>query len=236
MKKFLTLGAMLLSLAGFTIQNAAASPLEFVNAGIVDQYNGAAYVEEFSQLNVTVLYQTIQVGPYFVTDPIYQTPLVDNIVLGHQDDICVECYEMYQNNYLEFVQVIDPPGFLNPGAPHGGYAPFNLAINLHDGEQINLGEFAAGVDEFNFEEVYQDLAYNVPTALHPGQLLSLTNYLEFWQVNECYYCASGSQENILLVHQTIKPIPEPATMMLMGSGLIGLVAWRLRKGRATTNA
>ncbi len=27
----------------------------------------------------------------------------------------------------------------------------------------------------------------------------------------------------------VNPIPEPGTMLLMGSGLIGLVAWRIRK-------
>jgi len=94
--------------------------------------------------------------------------------------------------------------------------------------------FVFDVDTFNgihFEDI-MDPSDIAPWVVEIDPLSTVTPGLTF-DDNNIYLNFSGlsvTQEDMVWVN--VKPVPEPSTMLLLGSGLAGIVAWRYRREHA----
>lgn len=232
MKKLLTLTTFLLALAFVGPGTSEAATLHFENYAEVTQYNYGESSSVFEQVNITVIHQRIRLDKYWLLEA-NSNLLFDflNDVVLYQDNFCVLCVDVVQENILELYQNIISPelilvqGNLLPGLPPG--------IHLNEAYEDQENNLFASFDtlQVNFHEVYQVINFFDPISLTSiiDTDVNLFNYADIWQVNECFKCWGGSQVNYALILQDIRPIPEPGTILLLGSGLTGIVLWRMRK-------
>jgi len=243
MKKFFSIAAALLGLAFMAPSNSQAVNLTLENYAEAVQTNECYDCGDIVQVNVTSIYQTIKVAKqWLLPDNVHQLADILNDVVLYQDNICEFCVEVLQLNETYITQYITlPTTLLYTGGPFPGYPPvfagneaiedqFNFCEDCYLDDQINYSVIEQFID---LTDLYVLDASGIPNG---GYLSEFSNLAYLDQLNYCYYCANMTQYNIIELYQQIKPVPEPATMVLMGSGLIGLVAWRLRKGHPRTAA
>ncbi|MBI5789241.1 MAG: PEP-CTERM sorting domain-containing protein [Candidatus Schekmanbacteria bacterium] len=119
------------------------------------------------------------------------------------------------------------------------YSPASqyIATNREIGKVVNLGSFPFG-NELIFGIYVQNTGNtflmgpgtrnpdNIPHAavefIAPGQ--AIVGFEDLWGGGDRDY-----NDNMFLFRGSVAPIPEPATMFLLGSGLIGLIGYKKRK-------
>ena len=243
MKKLLSLAAILLGLAFVAPSSSHATNLTLENYAEAIQTNECEDCSEILQINYTKIYQRIKVAEYWLLPGnVHQFADILNDVELYQDNYCFECYEVEQINETYVIQKITlPTTFLIGGGPSPSFPPV-FAGNESIGDQLNVCYSCYDDVQINEFEIYQvidltDLFVLDPTGIPNGDYLAeFFNLAYLDQVNYCSYCDYTTQYNIIELYQGIQPIPEPGTIVLMGSGLIGLVAWRVRKGQPKTDA
>ncbi len=243
MKKLLTIAAVMFGLACLAPVQSQAANVALENYAEGTQYNECLECGEIVQYNHIKITQKIKVAKnWLLPDNVHQFADILNDFVLFQDNVCNFCVDVAQiNEAFVHQNIILPTTFIFTIGTPPPFPPV-FAGNESIKEQENLCEDCYLDDQNNYVEVFQvidltDLYILDPTGIAPGDYLGeFSNLADLWQVNYCEYCEGTIQYNVLEVWQEIRPIPEPATMVLMGSGLVGLVAWRLRKGQPQVEA
>lgn len=245
MKQFISITVFMSIFLFFTPIVSQAAPL--VNVGTVFQGNLCFECESLEQANLSVITQNIKLGSHRGI-PNNSFLIIDallNIAFVDQNNFCENCQNVDQINSSAVIQNIDLPqvSMTNHGSPVREL-PHDLVSNIADVVQDNICEQCQFIEQVNSEAVTQNITLLDPSPLDPTDnpagfpLNIFSNFATVSQFNFCTICDGVSQSNFALVVQNISAMPghissmpEPGTIFLLGSGLIGLGLLRFAKSK-----
>lgn len=243
MKKFIKISVSLLALILWLPLSSQAITLS--NYAEVDQYNASRNSAVGYQSNYAFLYQEIILDDllWVATEgsyPGFPVHEFSNIATISQYNESYGSLNVWQENYAFVYQNIT----IDDGSMAGSYftpvtpgAPPSVIANL---AQLNMENIAGSI--FDFEQInevvlYQEIYLDASSLYVPDNIVSaglFLNFVEIWQENFADNESSEIyQENWAGVYQNIEvavaPVPEPGTMLLLGSGLVGLFGFSRKK-------
>ena len=81
------------------------------------------------------------------------------------------------------------------------------------------------------ETYYSEDALNPNGEAHMLAFVTATNDWLFAWENQLFATSDKDYNDMIITAESIRPVPEPGTMMLLGSGLVGLAGWGRKKFR-----